>query len=253
MGDLVEVVLRLGDLVRPVWQDPGEGGEVHLLGDPRVVGIRLQERGDPAVGVDQGVGDRRAVDEVEGLAQADLARPLALAGALAGRAAEEVEEAAGGDLGVGELVGAEADGDRPGTSAGGPRRRRSRRGAARPSGGGGSRARSWHRVVAVEGIGRDRRLVGPRPRDRPHQVAEVEAVRDEVPLEPVEQLGVGRGVARADVVDRVDDPPAEEVAPDPVRRRSGEVRVLGGRQPVGEPGSRREPSRGLDGFVPGRS
>ena len=47
----------------------------------------------------------------------------------------------------------------------------------------------------------------------------------------VEQLVVARRVRVAEVVDRLDDPPADQVKPDPVDQALGEERVVGARQP----------------------
>jgi hypothetical protein len=57
-------------------------------------------------------------------------------------------------------------------------------------------------------------------------VLHVEAAVDELPGQRLEQLGVGRRVAGADVVDRLDDADAEQVAPQAVDVALGEVLVL---------------------------
>ena len=49
-----------------------------------------------------------------------------------------------------------------------------------------------------------------------------------------EQLGVRRGVADAEVVDRLDDPRADEVGPDAVGERRGEPGVLRRGEPLGQ-------------------
>ena len=49
---------------------------------------------------------------------------------------------------------------------------------------------------------------------------------DELLRQLVEQLGIGRRIARADVVERLDDADADEVAPDAVDVALGEILVV---------------------------
>ena len=60
-------------------------------------------------------------------------------------------------------------------------------------------------------------------------VPRVEAARDELLRQPVEQLRVGRRIAGADVVDRLDQADAEQVAPQTIDVALGEIRILLGR------------------------
>ena len=59
-------------------------------------------------------------------------------------------------------------------------------------------------------------------------------MRDHVFLQGVEQFGIRRRVARADVVDRVDDSSAQEIAPNSVGDRPGEEGIVGRGHPFGE-------------------
>ena len=61
-------------------------------------------------------------------------------------------------------------------------------------------------------------LVGARIGDGPHQVPQVETVIDEILRQRVEQRRVARRIRGADIVHRIDDAAAEEVAPHAVRR-----------------------------------
>ena len=84
-------------------------------------------------------------------------------------------------------------------------------------------------VVFVPVVGLVRKLVGPRLADRADELPHVEVAGDELVGEVVEQLGVGRRVAGADVVDRLDDADAGQVAPEAVDVAAGEVRVVAAR------------------------
>ena len=86
-------------------------------------------------------------------------------------------------------------------------------------------------VVRVQRVGGRAELIGAAVQDRADQLLEVVAVLDEVGREAVEQLVVAGGVGVAEVVDRLDDPPADQVKPDPVDQALGEERVVGARQP----------------------
>ena len=76
--------------------------QVNFLDDACIVGIFLDELCELTLGIDERVGDRRSVDEAEGLGETDLARSLAFARGFASGPAEEVEEAAAGDRGIGQ-------------------------------------------------------------------------------------------------------------------------------------------------------
>ena len=65
-------------------------------------------------------------------------------------------------------------------------------------------------------------------------MADIEAALDEFLGQVIEQLRIGRRVAGANVVDRIDDAGAEQVAPHPVDKALGEVLVVLGGEPGGE-------------------
>ncbi len=98
----------------------------------------------------------------------------------------------------------------------------------------GDRVRVVRLVVLVPLVRLDRKLVGPRLADQRDHVAGVEAALEELLGEVVEQRGVGGCVPRADVVDRLDDPDAEQVAPESVDVAPGEVWVVGRGDPGGQ-------------------
>ena len=83
-------------------------------------------------------------------------------------------------------------------------------------------------------------LVGPAQDDGPDQELPVETMVHEAACQRVEKLGVARWVVRPHVVDRVDQADAEEVGPDAVDRRAGEVGVLGRNHPLGQDRARRD-------------
>ena len=62
----------------------------------------------------------------------------------------------------------------------------------------------------------------------------VELALDELRREPVEQLGVGGRIARADVVNRLDDAHPEQVTPQAVDITLGKIRVVRAGHPRGE-------------------
>ena len=226
-----------GFIVRGV---AAEGGEIEIGDEFLVVQPSEDEVRDPALGVGDRVRDNGSIQQAERLRQAHLRLPLALAGGFAVRFAEQVEEAldpharrhhvrvgkrrgvevlgqgvdletgaGGAGNGVGQLLGAEPP--------------RFVMGEVDP-------------VVLVPLVRLEGRLIGPGGGDRPHQVAEVKVVLDQVGGQRVQEGCVDWLVRGADVVDRVDDAAAHEVAPDAVRDRGREVRVLRRRQPVGERG-----------------
>ena len=98
-----------------------------------------------------------------------------------------------------------------------------------------------------------RQLVGLRADDAAHQHAVVELGVGERPAEFFEQLGVGRLVVLAGLVDRVEDAVAEEVRPHPVRHVLGEERVLGAGEPVREFLSRAAVLAPSSGSVPSKN
>ena len=90
----------------------------------------------------------------------------------------------------------------------------------------GGRVRVVDLVVGVPRVGLDRELVRPRVQISAHEVPDVEAALDELVGQVVEQFGIGRRVAGADVVERLDDPDAEQIAPEPIDVALGEIRVV---------------------------
>jgi hypothetical protein len=213
----------------------GEEAQVQLVDDARRVHLARDHVGDRVVLVLDRLGERRTVHEVERLAQRHAARPLALARALARRATEQLEESvARRHARVEQLLGARAA----------PRARH----ALLVTGGlvqrieqglgwqpPRVRMRVVQRVVLVPAVGLERALIGLRAADEAHQLARVEAALHERARELIEQLRVGGRVARADVVDRLDQAHAEEVAPDPVHVALREVGVVLAREPRREP------------------
>ena len=65
-------------------------------------------------------------------------------------------------------------------------------------------------------------------------MAKIVAMLDKVLAQGVEQLRMGRRVGCAEIVGRLDQPPAHEFFPKAVDHRLGEVRILPGGDPVGE-------------------
>ena len=89
-------------------------------------------------------------------------------------------------------------------------------------------------VVAVAGVplvGRDGRLIRPGADDGAHQVAQIEIVRHEILLERVQQRRIRRRIGRANVIHRIDDALAREIAPHPVGDRFRKERVVPGGEP----------------------
>ncbi len=81
-------------------------------------------------------------------------------------------------------------------------------------------------IVAIGRVGETGELIGSRRDDRLHQAPQVVAVFPEILGERREQLGVGRRIGGAEVIHRIDNAAAEELAPNPVDRSFGEVGVL---------------------------
>ena len=89
-------------------------------------------------------------------------------------------------------------------------------------------------VVGVPLVGGEGELVGARLHDGALEAADIETALDKFLGEPREELGVGGGIAGADIVEGIDEADAEEVAPHAVDVAEGEVAVVGGSHPVGE-------------------
>ena len=82
-------------------------------------------------------------------------------------------------------------------------------------------------VVLVPLVRGDRELVGARLADQAdRRGGRRSRWLDELPRQIVEQLRIGRRVAGADVVERLDDADAEQVAPEAVDVALGEVGVV---------------------------
>jgi len=81
---------------------------------------------------------------------------------------------------------------------------------------------SWNRVGEVDAvvmvplIGSDREAVRAATDDLANQVLNVEAALDEVVCQSIEEFGINRRIGGANIVDRIDDSPSEEIAPDPI-------------------------------------
>src|SRR6478609_3497999 len=89
-------------------------------------------------------------------------------------------------------------------------------------------------VILIPLIAGDRELIRPRLANRPQNVLGIEAAGDEILGQGVEQLGIRRRVAGANVVDRLDDADAEQISPQPVYVAFGEVLVVLRGNPVGQ-------------------
>ena len=211
-----------------------EGAEENFVDEGAVVGGGGGEAGEFVFRVVDGAGNGRAGEEGHNGTEAEVAAAFAFAGGFADGAAEAGEETAGDiDGGVGELGGARA-----GFHAG-----EIRDGAGDAEDGveedlGGEPAGHGvgivGAVVGVPLVGGEGELVGARLHDGALEVADVEAALDELLGEPGEEFGIGGRIAGADIVDRVDEADAEEVAPHAVHIAQGEVAVVGGGYPIGE-------------------
>ena len=93
-------------------------------------------------------------------------------------------------------------------------------------------------VAGVRLVRRRAQLVGSRLHDPSDQWLQPHAVGLEVGGDRVQERGVGRRIRLAEIIDRIDDAPAQQVKPDPVGQVPAELRVVA-RQPV------RQPSRAL--------
>ena len=165
------------------------------------------------------------------MAKRKAAGALAFAGGLALRAAEELEEVVARDHAVRNLRGAHAAGNAGelGLGAGGEREGIDHLLRAQATRMGVTEV---NRVILVPLVLHNGELIGARLADGLHQLAQVEAVLHELRRERVEQFRIARRIAGADVVHRIDDAAAEEVAPDAVRHRLGEERILRRDEPV---------------------
>ncbi len=76
-------------------------------------------------------------------------------------------------------------------------------------------------------------MIGAAAGDEAHDVPEVEVFGNELLCQPVEQLGIRRRIAGADIVERLNQPHAVQIAPEPVYKTAGEVGIVG----TGDPGS----------------
>ena len=172
------------------------------------------------------VGQDRAVDERQDRPKHQRVGALALAGTLARRLAEQLEEA-GADIDrrVEQLGSASAlrQARQPRLRAAGPvdgiKQHLGRQAL-------GHKASVVDRVVFVPAIGDVRVLVGARLANGPDQLLHIEAAGDEIPGQSIEQLGIRRRVAGADVVDRLDDAHAKQIAPQAVDIALGKVLVV---------------------------
>ena len=91
-----------------------------------------------------------------------------------------------------------------------------------------------HGVVLVPFVGAHRKLVDPRFANLAENLTGVEAGFQELLREVLEQLRIGGGISRADVVQRLDDPAPQQIPPDPVHVARGEVTVVRCGHPDGE-------------------
>ena len=62
----------------------------------------------------------------------------------------------------------------------------------------------------------------------------LKSLADELARQIIEQLGIARRIAGADVVDRLDDADAEQVAPQPIDIAAGKILVVGRSEPGGQ-------------------
>ena len=88
-------------------------------------------------------------------------------------------------------------------------------------------------VGLVAGVAGETPLVGLRVADVANQLSEVVLVLDQLLAQSLKQFRVAGRVADADVVDGLDDPPAEELRPDAVGDVGGKVGVVRRGEPLG--------------------
>ena len=190
-----------------------EDSHEDLVDEQVVVGLAGHQLRQFALGVGQHVAHRGAARQRHDRTERHATRPLALAGAFPRRPAEGLEEAAAeGARHVGQLCG-----PRAGWVAGELRRRphhgvqtvEERLGRQPPGQGVGV----VDPVIVVPLAAFDRQAVGSRRTDFQQQLPHIEAAVDERLREVVEERRIAGRIARTDVVDRVDDAGAEEIAP----------------------------------------
>ncbi len=102
-------------------------------------------------------------------------------------------------------------------------------------------------VVLVPLVGPDGELVGAGFAYFRGEGADVESRPHEAVREMIEEPGIARRIARADVVEGLDDAGAEQVAPDAIRVARGEVGIFR----TGDPGGELLASAGLFGIGEG--
>ena len=89
-------------------------------------------------------------------------------------------------------------------------------------------------VILIPFFGADRELICARLADKLHQVAGIEAAVDELVGEIFEQRRIFRRVAGADVIERLDDADASEIAPKTIGVAGGEEPIVRRGDPGGE-------------------
>src|SRR5262249_41596168 len=154
------------------------------------------------------------------------ARSLALTGAFAGWLAEEIEEAARQVHAAVKYLGCPRAWGQSRQFGRGPRRPVDRVVEHLGRQSASYRVGIVQVVALVPLIGDDGELVRPGLADGLDQLLDVEVALDEVPGQSVEQGGIGRRVAGADVVHRLDDADAGQVTPHAVDVAPREVRVV---------------------------
>ncbi len=173
-----------------------------------------------------------AIEEVEGLGEVGFHDDLAGADGGAGGAAEGGEEVVGG-VAIGDLDGACSEGQafefvgRGGDHGDGIQQDLGADAADHAAG-------EVPRIGGIGGVGAGGKLVGAGGADVADEFLEVVVVGDEFGSEGIEQLGVGRWVGDADVIDGIDDADAIEVGPDDIDDVAGEPFVVRRGEPIGD-------------------
>ena len=194
----------------------------------------IRELGDGVGGIADGIADGRSAHQSHHGAEIDVVAAFALADGFASRAAEVGEEAVlQFDLRIGQSGGAGAFGHAGDVwhAAGDGEDAVKEHLGGQAAGFGVAVVRF---VVLVPFVGAEAEIVGAAGGDEFHQVTHVEAALDEFVREVLQQLGIARRIAGADVVERLDDAGAGEVAPDAVGVAHGEVVVLRAGHPGGK-------------------
>ena len=229
--------LQLLDLRR--LRKPREGSQEQFLDDLRVRGSPLKQFVDPRSLGPKLVVVGRSHQQVQGLGQVGPAVPFGHGKPVG--ASEGVEEGGLIDVGFLELDGTGPPGSRapplflvepiaeslgnPGQVTDGIQQDLRVQGTARGAG----VVESVGPVGVVDGAGQ---LVGMGTDDPAEQVPEVVSVAGKVFGQSPQQLRMGGRVVAAEVVHRVHDPSAEEVAPEPIDGGLGEIGVGG--DPLGQ-------------------